>query len=143
MSPTSESTNDTKNGRAAKDKKEAQAVKAITINVMGREFRVAAVDGEERQLVASVDLLNKKMKEIRDSGKVVGNERIAIMAALNIAHDHLHESNVAVTKVSEKNLAKNVENSHQLSVDEAYAKRKMQDMENMIERAITDQEKLF
>ena len=56
-----------------------------------REFRVAAPDGEERQLVASVDFLNKKMREIRDTGKVVGNERIAIMAALNIAHEHLQK----------------------------------------------------
>ena len=139
MSPTSDSMNDAKNGKAARDKKETPAVKGITINVMGREFRVAAADGEERQLVASVDLLNKKMKEIRDSGKVVGNERIAIMAALNIAHDHLHQSNGAVTKTAEKN----VEKSPHISVDAAYVKRKMQEMEGMIEKAITDQEKLF
>ncbi len=139
MSPTSESMNDTKSSKATKDKKDAPAVKGITINVMGREFRVAAADGEERQLVASVELLNKKMKEIRDSGKVVGNERIAIMAALNIAHDHLQQSNGAVTKGVEKSSEK----SQHISVDEAYVKRKMQEMESMIERAITDQEKLF
>ena len=68
---------------------ETREAKGVTINVMGREFRVAAPGGEERQLAASVEYLNKKMREIRDTGKVVGNERIAIMAALNIAHEFL------------------------------------------------------
>lgn len=60
---------------------------ALTINVLGREFRVGCPEGEEKQLLASVDFLNRRMKEVRDTGKVVGNERIAIMAALNIAHE--------------------------------------------------------
>lgn len=63
--------------------------KAITISLLGREFRVACPEGEEKQLLASVDYLNRKMKEVRDTGKVVGNERIAIMAALNIAHEQM------------------------------------------------------
>ena len=62
---------------------------AVTISLMGREFRVGCPEGEERQLMASVDYLNRKLKEVRDTGKVVGNERIAIMAALNIAHEYL------------------------------------------------------
>jgi cell division protein ZapA len=62
---------------------------AMTINVLGREFRVGCPEGEQKQLQASVDYLNRKMKEVRDTGKVVGNERIAIMAALNIAHEHV------------------------------------------------------
>jgi cell division protein ZapA len=62
---------------------------ALTVSLLGREFRVACPEGEEKQLLASVDFLNRKMKEVRDTGKVVGNERIAIMAALNIAHEML------------------------------------------------------
>lgn len=62
---------------------------ALTISLMGREFRVACPEGEEKQLLASVDYLNRKLREVRDTGKVVGNERIAIMAALNIAHELL------------------------------------------------------
>jgi cell division protein ZapA len=62
---------------------------ALTINLLGREFRVGCPEGEEKQLLASVDYLNRKLKEVRDYGKVVGNERIAIMAALNIAHECL------------------------------------------------------
>ncbi|MEO5694452.1 MAG: cell division protein ZapA [Usitatibacter sp.] len=69
---------------AAEEKREKGA---ITINILGREFRVGCPEGEEKQLHASVEYLNRKLKEVRDTGKVVGNERIAIMAALNIAHE--------------------------------------------------------
>ncbi len=61
----------------------------LNISILGREFRVGCPEGEEKQLLASVDFLNRKMKEVRDTGKVIGNERIAIMAALNIAHEML------------------------------------------------------
>ncbi len=63
--------------------------RGLTIQILGREFRVGCPDGEEKQLLASVDYLNRKLREVRDTGKVVGNERIAIMAALNIAHELL------------------------------------------------------
>lgn len=64
----------------------------MTISLLGREFRVGCPEGEEKQLQASVDYLNRKLKEVRDTGKVVGNERIAIMAALNIAHELVSNS---------------------------------------------------
>jgi len=107
---------------------------AVTINVLGREFRVAAPDGEERHLLASVDLVNRKMKEIRDTGKVVGNERIAIMAALNLAHEQLQspaQSATAVTKTTN------------IAIDEAYVKSKISAFEATLEKAISEQEKLF
>ena len=103
--------------------------KGVLINVMGREFRVAAPEGEEKQLVASVDYLNRKMREIKDTGKVVGNERIAIMAALNIAHDFLSSK-----------AGKAVASS---SFDEAAVKRRIEAFENIIEKALADQDKLF
>jgi cell division protein ZapA len=62
---------------------------AMNVSILGREFRVGCTEGEEKQLLATVDYLNRRMKEVRDTGKVIGNERIAIMAALNIAHEML------------------------------------------------------
>jgi len=103
--------------------------KGVLINVMGREFRVAAPEGEEKQLVASVDYLNRKMREIKDTGKVVGNERIAVMAALNIAHEFL--SSKAGKAVAPS------------SFDEAAVKRRIEAFENIIEKALSDQDKLF
>jgi cell division protein ZapA len=110
------------------------AAKAVTINVLGREFRVAAPDGEERHLLASVDLVNRKMKEIRDTGKVVGNERIAIMAALNLAHEQL-QSPSALMDVKPK--------ATNIAIDEAYVKGKISAFEATLEKAISEQEKLF
>ena len=115
---------------------EAKEPKGVTINVMGREFRVAAPGGEERQLVASVEFLNKKMREIRDTGKVVGNERIAIMAALNIAHEFLQLQ--AGTKP-----AKTAAGAAHADVDVEVVRRRMDEFEGIIEKALADQEKLF
>ena len=66
-----------------------QESKGMDVNIMGREFRVSCDDDEREALMMAVSYLDKKMCEIRDSGKVAGVERIAIMAALNIAHDYL------------------------------------------------------
>jgi cell division protein ZapA len=63
--------------------------KAVDVVIMGREFRIACSDEERDALLDSVALLDRRMREIRDSGKVIGVERIAVMAALNIAHDYL------------------------------------------------------
>ena len=115
---------------------ETKDPKGVTINVIGREFRVAAPGGEERQLVASVEFLNKKMREIRDTGKVVGNERIAIMAALNIAHEFLQlQAGQKPSKASA--------NSTHADVDVELVRRRMDEFEGIIEKALADQEKLF
>lgn len=63
--------------------------KSLNVSIMGREFRIACPAGEEQALLAAVNYLDKKMSEIHESGKVVGAERIAVMAALNIAHELL------------------------------------------------------
>jgi len=65
----------------------------MDVNIMGREFRVTCPDEERKGLLEAVTYLDKKMREIRDSGKIVGSERIAIMAALNITHELLTTRN--------------------------------------------------
>ncbi|MDO9226101.1 MAG: cell division protein ZapA [Pseudomonadota bacterium] len=62
---------------------------SLDVAIMGREFRVACPDEERESLLQAVTYLDRKMREIRDHGKVIGLERIAIMAALNITHDYL------------------------------------------------------
>ena len=62
---------------------------AVDVAIMGREFRVTCPDEEREELLQAVTYLDKKMCEIRENGKVVGSERIAIMAGLNIAHEFL------------------------------------------------------
>lgn len=66
----------------------------ININIMDKEFLVSCPEDEEISLRSSAQYLDKKMREIRDSGKVVGLDRIAVMVALNITHDLLSNKNI-------------------------------------------------
>jgi cell division protein ZapA (FtsZ GTPase activity inhibitor) len=62
---------------------------AITLDVslLGRSYKVACKESERSDLLDAVALLDRRMREIRESGKIAGSERVAVMAALNIAHD--------------------------------------------------------
>ncbi|NOX09695.1 MAG: cell division protein ZapA [Gammaproteobacteria bacterium] len=66
-----------------------QPAHPVNIKILDREYKIACPADEEDGLLASAEYLNSKMNEIRDSGKVVGMDRIAIMAALNIANELL------------------------------------------------------
>jgi cell division protein ZapA (FtsZ GTPase activity inhibitor) len=61
----------------------------VDVNIMGQAYRLMCKEGEERALREAASLLDKKMTTIRDAGKVKGNDRIAVMAALNLAHELL------------------------------------------------------
>ena len=61
--------------------------KPVTVQILDKDYIVACRDEEREQLFAAVELLNKRMRELRESGKVIGAERIAVMAALNLAHE--------------------------------------------------------
>jgi len=63
--------------------------KNVTIKLLGKEFVVGCPAENEADLLASASHLNEKMQEIRDSGKILGMERIAVMAALNISNEFL------------------------------------------------------
>ena len=65
------------------------SVKPITVTILDKEYVVGATEEEREALFASVEYLNDKMQEQRDSGKVIGAERIAVMAALNVTHEYL------------------------------------------------------
>ena len=62
----------------------------LTITIMGKEYRVACPEEEKDNLLASANLLNEKLREIKHQGSVIGTERIAIMVALNMSHEILH-----------------------------------------------------
>jgi len=61
----------------------------VSIRILGKEYQVACPVQEKADLLAAADLLNKKMQDIRDSGKVLGLDRVAVMAALNMANELL------------------------------------------------------
>ena len=85
-----------------------------TIRILDKEYQIACTDEERHDLLDSARFLDEKMKEIRNSGKVVGSDRIAVMAALNIAHDLLlcktnAGNGSAIESGKIKNLQKKVE----------------------------------
>ena len=98
--------------------------KTLDVTIMGREFRVSCSDEEREQLLQAVAYLNKKMREIRDNGKVLGSERITVMAALNITHELLN--------------ARNKE-----GFDTEEFRRRIDHMQAMLDAAMPEQDKLF
>ncbi len=97
--------------------------KSIDVSIMGREFTVACTDEERAGLLEAVSYLDRKMHDIRDTGKVVGIDRIAIMAALNLSHELLH------TKTGD--------------VDIGDYKRRISAMQSQIDEAVASQTKLL
>ena len=61
----------------------------VTVRILDKDYQVACPKEQEAQLVMSAKYLDKQMRGIRDSGKVIGLERIAVMAALNIGYELL------------------------------------------------------
>jgi cell division protein ZapA len=102
----------------------ADPAKTVEINLLGRTYRVACEDGERDALMQAVSYLDAKMNEIRRGGKVMGAERIAVMAALNVAHELLS------MKVGS-------------GFDLGQAKQRISALESQIDAAIAKQEKLF
>ncbi|MCC5793857.1 MAG: cell division protein ZapA [Chromatiales bacterium] len=61
----------------------------VNVRILEKEYQIACPAGERSALLDSVELLNREMRRIRDSGKVIGLDRIAVMAALNMANELL------------------------------------------------------
>jgi cell division protein ZapA len=59
----------------------------VTIKLLDKEYVIACPEGAEASLLSSADYLDQKMRDIRGNGKAVGLERVAVIAALNLAHE--------------------------------------------------------
>ncbi|HEX7965387.1 MAG TPA: cell division protein ZapA [Gammaproteobacteria bacterium] len=77
----------------------------VTVRLLDKEYQVACPEEEREALLESAEMLNRKMREIRDSGKVVGMDRIAVMAALNVCNDMLQGRNTSL-KADERMLGR-------------------------------------
>jgi cell division protein ZapA len=67
-----------------------QQIAQVSVRILDKEYQVACPAEERTDLLDSAEILNNKMREIRDSGRIVGLDRIAVMAALNMANDLIH-----------------------------------------------------
>lgn len=102
----------------------AETPKTIDVNILGRSYKVACEDDEREGLLQAVAYVDGKMAEIKAAGKVAGNERIAVMVALNIAHELLS------TKIGG-------------GFDLGQAKRRIASIEARLDEALAGQDKLF
>jgi len=67
--------------------------KGLCVRILDKEFRVACPKDQEQALRDAAQYLDKQMRQIRKTGRVIGVERIAVMAALNITHQMLQLKN--------------------------------------------------
>jgi cell division protein ZapA len=103
----------------------------LDVSILGREYRVACRESEKDELMQAVQFIDRRMREIRDTGKIAGTERIAVMAGLNIAHELLRSKNGAAAGPT------------RAGFDTAGIQRRISAMQSAIDRAMADQEKLF
>jgi cell division protein ZapA len=98
--------------------------KTLEIKILDRELRIACPEEERGELLDAVAYLDKRMREIRDAGKIASVERIALMAALNITHELLG------MKVGR-------------GIDLSDFKRRIDFMQAAIDKALAEQDTLF
>ena len=109
----------------------------LDIILLGKEYRVACPPEEREALQTAVSFVDEKMHDIAKKTRSNISERIAVMAALNIAHEYLAKKNAPVE--NEKLLTSESETS----LDIATAMRKIKDMETALGSVLTPQEKLL
>lgn len=59
----------------------------VTVRILEKEYKISCPEGEHESLLASARNVNDNMKKVRESGKALSADRVAVMAAINIAHD--------------------------------------------------------
>lgn len=76
----------------------------VTVRILDRDYQVACSEDEREALLAAAEYVHDKMREVRTRGSVIGTDRIAVMAALNIANEllTLRESERALDEVRER-----------------------------------------
>jgi cell division protein ZapA len=96
----------------------------LSVSILGREYRLACTPDEKESLLRSAQLVDTKMQAIREAGKVMGADRIAVMAALQFAHELLS------TRGSD-------------GVEAGELRRRVRDLLQVCDEALLPQEKLF
>ena len=103
----------------------------LDVKIMGREYRVACMPEERDALQAAVELVDGKMREIAQRTKNTVAERVAVMAALNIAHEHLATKSAVP-----------VETIEIPAVDTSETKRRIKDMGARLDAVLASQQQL-
>jgi cell division protein ZapA len=76
----------------------------VTVQILDKDYRIACAAGEEQSLMDCARMLDRRMREVRQNGRVIGADRIAVMAALNVIYELMQRS--AGVKVDTERLAR-------------------------------------
>ena len=114
----------------------AERTVQLDITLLGREFKVGCKEHERADLMDAVAMLDARMRAIRDGGKIAAVDRIAVMAALNLANELLLERKAPPPVAAAAPVVSGV-------VDGAAAQRRIQSMQASIDQVLAGQEKLF
>lgn len=107
----------------------------LDVSLLGRDYKVACKADEQAELKDAVAFLERRMREIRESSKTTSIERVAVMAALNLAHDF--QRSRATTKAAPASQASAD------GADLAAARRRIASMNSAIDQLLPGKEKLF
>jgi len=80
----------------------------VTVKILDKDYRIACPAEEQNALLASADLLNSRMRELKEGGNVIGTDRIAVMAALNMTHEmiEIKDDSSSISQSMSKRLRK-------------------------------------
>ena len=91
---------------------------AVTVRILDKEYQVACQEHEKNALLDSARYLDERMREIRNTGKVIGSDRVAVMAALNITYDLLQsKSKLGGSQQLESDKIKQLQNKVEVALD--------------------------
>jgi len=128
----------------------AAADKTVQLDValLGRDYKVACKESERAELVDAVALLDRRMREIRDAGKIAGIERVAVMAALNLAHELMRAKagtgqHATGQHAAGKPAAGPKAPAVNSAIDADAARRRIDSMHSAIDALMAEQEKLY
>ena len=107
----------------------------LDITLLGKEYRVACPPEDRAALLAAVAYVDEKMHDIAEKTKSNISERIAVMAALNIAHEHLSKKQSAAEIPSHT--------GGETGLDIGSVKRRISDMEAQLAAVLEPQERLI
>jgi len=105
----------------------------LDVSLLGRDYKVACKEGEEAELREAVLFLDRRMRDIREGSKSHSTERIAVMAALNLAHDFQRDRSLLP--------AEPAANFSPALIDAPAARRRIASMRSAIDLLLAGQEK--
>ncbi len=112
--------------------------RGVNVNILDKEYLISCSDDERNGLISAARLLDKKMRDIRASGKVIGSDRIAVMAGLNIAHELLTQNSTHPTGVNSAPSTRNSSND----ANPNNTQSRIQTMQEKIDQVLGNQREL-